>query len=463
MKRFAVLSLLLILSACAKPAVRYEFAERDGIRSQYLHFTPKVIVYLPKDYFRSEASYPVLYAHDGQNLFTNATSFSGEWQLDENITALQQAGLLGGIIVVGIYNTGNRITDYTPTKISNQFVMNQGGGLSNYAKFIIDELKPYIDRTYRTLPDREHTGVMGSSLGGLASFYLLGWYPQVFSRAAAISPSFWWDNVRVTNDMAHMTFPPDVKLYIDGGWKEDADESSMVNWMRAVYLRLVARGLRDLDNVYYYEDPNGQHNEANWARRGKMPLLYLFGKFSPVVTGISLTVQPDIVGIGDTSKLAASVKFTNGMLYTRFTGNYGVNNADAQVDPLGNLRGLRAGDVTVTMNVLGTNVARTLTIRDHSRNTVYLTFSVFAPQPVRGLKLVIVKESGMATNITVPFVQVSPTNATARLVRPAGAVFIYSVMDGEGREAYNAEGNSIRSLVKTIKDSTITVRVAEFR
>lgn len=463
MRKFRILVLLALVAACGQPPVRFEMADKTQFKSQYLNFTPKVIVYLPRDYRSSDARYPVLYAHDGQNLFTNATSFAGEWQLDENIEALQAAGLLDGIIVVGIYNTAMRMWDYTPTLISNEFVANQGGNLSNYAKFIVEELKPYIDATYRTLPGRENTGVMGSSLGGLASFYILGMYPDVFSKAAAISPSFWWDNVRVTNDMQSLTFPPDVKIYIDGGWMEGADESSMVAWMRAVYKRLLARGLKDIDNLYYYEDPAGQHNEQNWARRGKMPLLYLFGHFQPVVEKARLVVQPPLIGVGDTSKCFAIIKYTNNMLFTRFTGTFKVDNANATINNLGEIRGVRAGNVVVSYDMNGTILTQSVTIIDHSREWTRLTFSVTAPAPVTGLSINIVRESGRTTNILVPLRQVSPTNAAASVMRKSGTSIIYTIVNTAGGQGYNPSGTLIRPTVQFGTDKTNKITVGEFR
>ncbi len=461
MKRSMLLTLLLI-AGCAQPA-RYLMGDKDQFRSGNLLITPRVIIYLPEDYDRSRERYPVLYAHDGQNLFTNATSFAGEWMLDENIEALQAAGLLDGIIVVGIYNTPNRITDYTPTFISNEDVNNEGGGLTNYARFIVENLKPYIDANFRTLPDREHTGVMGSSLGGLASFYLLGMYPEVFSRAGVISPSFWWDNVRVTNDMRSFDFPPDVKIYIDGGWIEEADESSMVDYMRLVYERLVAMGLKDIDNIYYYEDPMGHHNEADWARRGKMPLLYLFGKFDQTVTGGRLSVAPPLIGVGDVSKVFATVRFTNAMLYTRFMGDFSVNNGNASIDRYGELRGLKSGETVVSLSVAGMTLTQAVTITAHTRELAELTFSVHTQVPMTGLTLRIVKESGHATNVNVPLRQVSPTNAQAVLIRKTGTSVVYQVFDSAGRAAHNPAGAEIRVTTQFNRDKVIDITAADFR
>ena len=264
-------------------------------QSQYIKKTPVIIVYLPPDYYLGIHRYPVLYAHDGQNLFDEKTSFVGEWHLDDNINALIAEKLLKGIIVVGIYNTGEqRVYDYTPTRSNCKYGNNEGGHLREYSQFIVKELKPFIDKKFRTLRSREHTGLMGSSLGGLASFYILGWHPQVFSKAACLSPSFWWDHVRVVKDIqdGSLAFPKDVKIYIDGGWLEGDDESNMVWFMRQAYTALKERGLKDFDNIFYHEDPQGVHHESAWARRGKMPITYLYGKFCHQVRELSYAINP---------------------------------------------------------------------------------------------------------------------------------------------------------------------------
>src|SRR5690606_36165183 len=145
---------------------------------------------LPPDYETSAKYYPVLYMHDGQNLFDVRTSFSGEWKVDEHLDSLF---LLGdpGCIVVGIDNGGtNRINEYSPW-VNPQY----GGGQGDqYIEFLIETLKPYIDQNYRTLPDAEHTGIMGSSMGGLISYYGGLTNQNVFGRIGAFSSSFWFSN-----------------------------------------------------------------------------------------------------------------------------------------------------------------------------------------------------------------------------------------------------------------------------
>ena len=167
-----------------------------------------MIVWLPPSYeTETKRRYPVLYVHDGQNLFDPATAFAGvDWQLDETADSLVRAEKIEPVIIVGIANTMARLEEYTPKRGRK------------YAAFLIDEVKPFIDRTYRTLPDRQHTGVLGSSLGGLISFYLVWWHPEVFSMAGCLSGSWMWDNAASLR-VAESDRPPapPIRIYLDHG------------------------------------------------------------------------------------------------------------------------------------------------------------------------------------------------------------------------------------------------------
>ena len=146
------------------------------------------MVYLPPGYVEDTGrTYPVLYMHDGQNLFDPATAFGGnEWRLDDTAEELIERGAIEPLIIVGIYNTGEqRIHEYTPTTDPKL-----GGGKADlYGKMLVEEVKPFIEKTYRTLPGPENTGMGGSSLGGLVTLHLGIQYPQVFGKLAVLSPS----------------------------------------------------------------------------------------------------------------------------------------------------------------------------------------------------------------------------------------------------------------------------------
>ena len=196
-RAFRVLALVL-LSLCANTFAQQPHTLTGDIRahksfhSKILNNDREVIVYLPPGYDASKNKrYSVFYMHDGQNLFDGATSFipGQEWRVDETAERLIAAGKIEPLIVVGVYNTKDRIDEYTPAADAKYKL---GGKADLYGRMLVEELKPFIDSQYRTKHDARHTGLMGSSLGGLASLYLALKYPQVFGRAGVVSPSVWF-------------------------------------------------------------------------------------------------------------------------------------------------------------------------------------------------------------------------------------------------------------------------------
>ena len=158
-----------------------------------------VLVYLPPGYDVSKSKrYSVFYLHDGQNLFDGATSFipGQEWRVDEAAQRLIADGKIEPLIIVGVYNTKGRINEYTPAADAKYKL---GGNAGLYGRMLVEELKPFIDAHYRTKKDAKHTGLGGSSLGGLASIYLALKYPNVFARAAVVSPSVWFANRQIVH------------------------------------------------------------------------------------------------------------------------------------------------------------------------------------------------------------------------------------------------------------------------
>lgn len=228
-----------------------------------------LILYLPPSYNENLAKrYPVLYMHDGQNLFNAQTAFGGvEWRVDETLNQLIGAGTVRETIVVGLYNTSGRMSEYTPSADPTY-----GGGNANaYLDFIEDTVKPYIDGNYRTLPSASTTMLMGSSLGGLVSCYG-GWTrPATFGGVGCMSSSFWWDGEEFTETVEDFTGPkPPVRVYVDAGGNNDG--AADTNQFRDA---LVADGYQQGADLSYWYEPTGSHNEASWAARLHRPLQYL--------------------------------------------------------------------------------------------------------------------------------------------------------------------------------------------
>jgi predicted alpha/beta superfamily hydrolase len=237
-----------------------------------------VLVYLPPDYRRfSRKDYPVLYLHDGQNVFDAATAFAGvEWGVDETADRLIRKKLIEPLIIVAVANKGeDRIHEYAPTRgviDARAKRKKRSRGLARlYGHFLMDELKPYIDWKYRTKREPKFTGLGGSSLGGLVTLAIGILYPHVFSRLIAMSPSIWWDDFAIYRLVESIEQKPPLRIWLDTGTAE-------LGWERARELRncLIEKGWRLSDDLAYLEAKGADHSEAAWARRVEPALRFLF-------------------------------------------------------------------------------------------------------------------------------------------------------------------------------------------
>ena len=231
-----------------------------------LNTSRKIWLYLPPDYNSSVKNYPVLYMQDGQNLFDNATSFAGEWQVDETLNTLFNAGDYGAI-VVGIDNGGGaRLDEYSPW-LNTEY--NEGGDGDAYMTFIAETLKPYIDSNYRTRPEPQYNALIGSSMGALISMYGACKYPDKFEKVGAFSPAFWFSlsdlNSYILNDTTNVN---NMRVYFVAGQNESA---TMVSNMNLVKSNLISEGVLPA-NTFTLVDPLGTHSETFW--RGKFAAAY---------------------------------------------------------------------------------------------------------------------------------------------------------------------------------------------
>ncbi|MGI8958051.1 MAG: alpha/beta hydrolase [Chthoniobacterales bacterium] len=257
--------------------------QHPQFKSRILRNRRDVQVYLPPGYRRSRGRrYPVLYLHDGQNVFDAATSFAGvEWGADESAERLTKKRLIEPVIIVAVANTGEkRIHEYAPTRgvfdPTAPRKKRSRGLLRKYGRFLRDELKPLIDREYRTRPEAEFTGLGGASLGGLATLALGLWFPQTFSRLAVMSPSIWWDDCVIYRILDKVEGKPALKIWLDTGTEEPG-------WERARDLRdrLVERGWRLDDDLQYTEAQGANHSEGAWAARFEAVLRFLYPPLPP--------------------------------------------------------------------------------------------------------------------------------------------------------------------------------------
>ncbi|HWT03066.1 MAG TPA: alpha/beta hydrolase-fold protein [Pyrinomonadaceae bacterium] len=257
-----------------------EFRTHKNFHSRFLTSDRDVLVYLPPGYDADKRKrYPVLYLHDGQNLFDGATSFikGAEWGVDETAQRLITEGAIEPLIIVGVYNTGkDRVEEYTPTADARHKV---GGKADLYGRMLVEELKPFIDSEYRTRRDAKHTGLGGSSLGGLVSLYLALKHPQTFGRVVVASPSVWWDNKMILREVEALKKRPRLHIWLDMGTKEGGNEAEEhTRNARALRDALARKGWKEGSDLKYFEAEGAEHNERAWAARVEPMLRFLFPK-----------------------------------------------------------------------------------------------------------------------------------------------------------------------------------------
>jgi len=255
---------------------RLEYWRR--VPSRHLATHRNISIWLPPGYDESTNHYPVLYMHDGQNLFDPRLSYTGvDWGVDEAIMRGVRSGKFAPMIVVGAWSTEQRLREYSPWHLG-----------TNYARFLIEELMPQINQKFRTLTNSEHTAVMGSSMGGLISLWLSWSRPDVFSRAGCLSSALPWDGRFLGQDgdlkpfmndflASNPPFPPGVKVYLDYGTRETSDPS-----FEQLHLKtrdwLLAQGLHEGRTFVVRKIPDANHSETAWRMRLDEPLGFLFGK-----------------------------------------------------------------------------------------------------------------------------------------------------------------------------------------
>jgi predicted alpha/beta superfamily hydrolase len=249
-----------------------QLRKHEQFRSRFLRNQRDLIVYTPPGYDDEYLRhFPVLYLHDGQNLFDGATSFilGQDWHVGQTADLQIQSGAVEPLIIVGMYNTKARIREYTPTHVPKL----GGGRADRYAKFLLEEVKPFIDREYRTLSDPRQTGIGGSSLGGLVSLYLGLKHSNVFGKIAALSPSVWWNQQVILRFAQATTVEPRPRIWLDIGTREGPRIVQEVERFRDV---LLGKGWQLERDLHYERVEGAEHNEAAWAQRVAPFLQFLY-------------------------------------------------------------------------------------------------------------------------------------------------------------------------------------------
>lgn len=270
--RSLVLALLVVASTPAAGTGQHRSLGPDvqmhsAFASKFLAKPRDIIVWLPPGYEKErDRRYPVLYMHDGANVYV-------EWRIDEIVKPLIASGEVEPLIIVLVPNGGqqqDRFEDYTWTKPPRAKF---GGKAEAYGRMLVEELKPFIDREYRTLPDAANTGMGGASLGALVSLHFALAHPDVFGKLMLMSPAVWWDDRLLLRDVGKLKARPSIRIWLDVG---QAESPSMIRDAQALRDTLARKGWKRDADLTYFELPDGRHDEAWFARRAGPALKYLF-------------------------------------------------------------------------------------------------------------------------------------------------------------------------------------------
>jgi predicted alpha/beta superfamily hydrolase len=252
----------------------------EDFPSANLENTRTITVHLPPGYDHDASRrFPVLYLHDGQNVFDDdRAAFGVSWRAAQTADSLTCAGRMRPVILVGIDNTPARLDEYGLWRDESQ---NAGGLGEQYGQFVVEEIKPYIDREYRTLPGRSDTAIAGSSMGGLVSLTMAWQHKETFSRCGVLSPSLWWAKARVLDELERQhVWMRKTRFWLCMGTKEGTGRGPVTMHLRrtrhlvSIFDRARLVPGRDYN---YWEVAGGEHTEAAWAARFDKVLLYFYG------------------------------------------------------------------------------------------------------------------------------------------------------------------------------------------
>jgi predicted alpha/beta superfamily hydrolase len=251
---------------------------KPAFESKILGNKRDIWVYLPPQYkTEPKRRFPVLYMHDGQNVFSGKTSYlpNKEWRADEAAEALIKANAIHPVIIVAISNAGmNRANEFLPSKI--RMGNNEGGGnAKNYGRFVTEEVMPWVNTSYRTLTGPKNTGLAGSSFGGVITLFMGATYPKVFGQLGIFSPSVWVNGREPLKIVEAMPSKSAQRIWVDMGGSEGPNALKDARDLAAAYEKNGWKAGRDF---LYYEEGFAQHNEDAWARRLPAMLLFFYRK-----------------------------------------------------------------------------------------------------------------------------------------------------------------------------------------
>ncbi|SFT27261.1 alpha/beta hydrolase [Paenibacillus sp. BC26] len=254
-----------VLTDDAIPTITGDVRVIEAFPIPQLQTERRVWIYLPRSYNEGTRRYPVLYMHDGQNVFNQPTSWGSEWGVDETLEQLAVDEPEMEAIVVAIDNGGDQRNNEYNFTINAEYGF--GGKGEAYAAFLAETLKPHIDSHYRTLPEAEHTMISGSSFGAYISLYTAIRYPAQFDRVGGLSFVMWHDNGAIIELIQQSVISPALRVYLSIGELEtdNPDFNRIANEHVALARRtLIAAGVAE-DRIQFDYIPGGTHHESTWG------------------------------------------------------------------------------------------------------------------------------------------------------------------------------------------------------
>lgn len=318
-------------------------------------------VYLPPSYDKvAEREYPVLYIHDGQNVFSAENSYSGQsWQLHKTTDALIKHNLIEEIIIVAVDNMEEkRLSEYAHEDGSFKGEPVKGRG-EQYQAFIIEELIPFIKENFRVKLGADNTALMGSSMGGLITFNMGLKRPDLFAKLALMSPSFWWGNSSPLQKLNSYDFSElKSKIWLDTG---DSEGSFMALADREIDKLLAIRKNTPVE-IFYYLAPDAAHSEEAWANRVYCPLLYFFGSIGQKEK-LEINGREKIGLKGPDFKLNPILYYKTGFKHTILEGEFSSNNLEVlDIDQKGNLFPHKKGRAQIEFKAFSMQAAKNIEV-----------------------------------------------------------------------------------------------------